>query len=261
MLIHLKTYIKWVGFTLCSFCPQSSPASGTFPMSQLFTSNDQNTGVSASASVLSKSIQGWFPLVWSPCCLRDSQESSPAPQFEVINPLGFSLFTVQLSQSHVTTGKTIALTLWTSVSTMMSLLFNTLSRFVIACLRFSFKQALSLSSFTLIKRLFSSSFLSAIKVASNTYLKLLMFLLHILIPACNSSSPARHMMCASYILNKQGDRRQSCSIPFSILNQLAVPYRGLTVVSWPTYRLLMRQVIWSSIPISLRVFHSLLWST
>ena len=43
-------------------CPQSFPASRTFPLSQLFASDDQNTGVSASASVLSMSIQGWFSL-------------------------------------------------------------------------------------------------------------------------------------------------------------------------------------------------------
>ena len=45
-----------------SFCPQSFPASGTFSISQLFTSDDQNTGVSASTSVLLSSIQGWSPL-------------------------------------------------------------------------------------------------------------------------------------------------------------------------------------------------------
>ena len=45
-----------------SFCPQSFPASGTFPMSWLFASDNQNTGVSASASILPMSIQGWFPL-------------------------------------------------------------------------------------------------------------------------------------------------------------------------------------------------------
>ena len=66
----------------------------------------------------------------------------------------------------------------------------------------SFKPAFSLSSFTLIKRFFSSSLLSAIKVVSNTYLKLLIFLLPVLIPACNSSSPACHMMCSSYRLNR-----------------------------------------------------------
>ena len=47
---------------LFSFCPQSFPASGTFPMSHLFTSDDQNTGFWASVSVLPVSIQGWFPL-------------------------------------------------------------------------------------------------------------------------------------------------------------------------------------------------------
>ena len=47
---------------LFSFCLQSFPASGTFPMSQLFTSDDQNTRVSALATVLPMSIQGWFPL-------------------------------------------------------------------------------------------------------------------------------------------------------------------------------------------------------
>ena len=44
-----------------SFCPQSFPATGTFPVSQLFTSDDQNAGVSTSASVFPLSIQGWFP--------------------------------------------------------------------------------------------------------------------------------------------------------------------------------------------------------
>ena len=93
---------------------------------------------------------------------------------------------------------------------------------------FSFKPALSLSSFTLIKRLFSSSSLSAIKVASSTYLRLLMFLLPILIPACNSSSLPFHMMCSAYRLSKQGDSRQLCHTHFSILNQSVVPYRVLT---------------------------------
>ena len=48
---------------LFSFCPQSFPVSGTFPMSQLFTSGDQNTWASASASVLPVNIQGWS-LLW-----------------------------------------------------------------------------------------------------------------------------------------------------------------------------------------------------
>ena len=47
---------------LFSFCPQSFPTSRTFPVHQLFASDDQNTGVSASASVLPTSIQDWLPL-------------------------------------------------------------------------------------------------------------------------------------------------------------------------------------------------------
>ena len=70
-----------------SSCPQSFPASGSFPMSWLFTSGGQSTGVSASASVLPVNIQGWFPLglAWFPCCPKDSQESSPELQFKSIN--------------------------------------------------------------------------------------------------------------------------------------------------------------------------------
>ena len=62
-----------------SSCLQSFPASGSFSVSQLFTSGGQSIGASASASVLQMNIQGWFPLGLT-CCPRDSQESSPAPQ-------------------------------------------------------------------------------------------------------------------------------------------------------------------------------------
>ena len=129
-------------------------------------------------------------------------------------------------------------------------------------LLFSLKPALSLSSFTLIKRLFSSSSLSDIRVVSSIYLGLLMFLLPILIPACNASSLAFLMMCSAYSLNKQSDSRysflsiclsDSCT-PFSILNQSVVPYRVLIVASWLTHRFLRRQVKWSDIAISLKSF-------
>ena len=63
---------------------------------------------------------------------------------------------------------------------------------------FSFKLALSLSSFTLIKRLFSSYLLSAIRVVSSAYLRLWLFLPPMLIPACNSSSPPFLMMYSEY---------------------------------------------------------------
>ena len=121
---------------------------------------------------------------------------------------------------------------------------------------FSLKPALSLSSFTLIKGLFSSSLLSAIRMVSSAYLRLLMFLPPVLTPACNSSRLACLLMCSAYRLTKQGDNRQTCCHPFSILNQSVVPYRVPAVASWPAYRFLKRQVRWSGIPISLRAFHS-----
>ena len=76
------------------FCLQSFPASEFFPMSWLFTSGGQNTGVSAAASILPVNIQDWFPLglmVWFPCSPGDSRESSPAPQFESISSSVLSL--------------------------------------------------------------------------------------------------------------------------------------------------------------------------
>ena len=116
----------------------------------------------------------------------------------------------------------------------------------------SFKLAFSLSSFTFIKRFLSSSSLSAIRVLSSVYQRLLIFLLEILIPAYASSSPAFHMTYSAYKLNKQGDNIQPWRTPFPILNQSAVPCPVLTVASWPAYRFLRRQVRWSGIPISLR---------
>ena len=69
------------------------------------------------------------------------------------------------------------------------------------------------------------------------------------------------MMYSAYRLNKWSDSRHPCCIPFSTLNQSVVPYRVPTVASCPTYRFLRRQVRCSGILISLRIFHSLLWST
>ena len=71
-----------------SSCPQSLPASGSFPMSQHFAWGGQSIGVSASASVLPKNTQDWSPLErtgWISLQSRDSQESSPTPQFKSIN--------------------------------------------------------------------------------------------------------------------------------------------------------------------------------
>ena len=128
-------------------------------------------------------------------------------------------------------------------------------------LNVEFKPTFSLSSFTFIKRLFSSSSLSAITVASSVNLRLLIFLPAILIPASASSSLAFHMMYSACKLNKQYDNIQPWDTPFPIWNQSVFPCLVLTVASWPAYRFLRRQVRWSGIPISLRIFYSLLWST
>ena len=120
----------------------------------------------------------------------------------------------------------------------------------------SFKPTCSPSSFTFIKRLFSSSSLYAIRVVSSAYLRLLIFIPAILIPACASSSPAFLMMCSAYKLNKQGDNIQPWCTPFLIWNPSVVPRQVLTVASWPAYRFLRRQVRWSGIPMSLRIFNS-----
>ena len=116
---------------------QSFPASGSFPVSWFFASGGQNIGASASASVLVMNIQGWFPLgLTSSTSLqsKDSQESSLVPQFESISFSTVSLLYVFLSHSYMTTGKTIALTIQTFVGKVMSLLFNTRFRFIIAFL-------------------------------------------------------------------------------------------------------------------------------
>jgi len=149
------------------------------------------------------------------------------PQFKSINLQHSAFFMVELSHPYITTGKTIALTRWTFVGKVMSLLYNMLSRLVIAFLPRSkhlliswlqspstvifepkkiksvtvsivspsichevmgldamilvfwmmgFKPTFSLSSFTFIKRFFSSFSLSAIRVVSSAYLRLLIYL-------------------------------------------------------------------------------------
>ena len=101
----------------------------------------------------------------------------------------------------------------------------------------SFKPTFSLS-FSFIKRLFTSSLLSAIRMVASAYLRLLIFLLAVLIPACASSSLAFYMMCSAYKLNKQGDNIQPWHTPFPIWNQVIIPCLVLTVGSWPAYRFL-----------------------
>ena len=115
---------------------QSFPASGSFQMSRFFALGAQSIGVSASASVFPMNIQDWFRLGWTGWISLQSkglsQESSSTPQFKSINSSVLSfLYSPTLTSIH---GKAIALTQWTSVGKVMSLLFNMLSRLVLAFL-------------------------------------------------------------------------------------------------------------------------------
>ena len=116
----------------------------------------------------------------------------------------------------------------------------------------SFKPTFSLSSFTFIKRLFSSSSLS-VHIWDYWYFSwqswFQLFQL-VLLPA------QRFSWCTLYITYIQ----PWCT-PFPIWNQSVVPCAVLTVASWFSYRFLKRQVRWSGIPISFRIFQSLVWST
>ena len=139
-----QTHVHWVSDAIQSSHPLSSPSP---PALKVFQHQDLFKWVSSShqLTVLEFQLQHesfqWTPrtdvlqdgLVGSPCCPRDSQESSPTPQFKSINSSVLS-FIVQLSHPHMTTGKTIALTRWTFVDKVMSLLFNMLSRLVITFL-------------------------------------------------------------------------------------------------------------------------------
>ena len=117
-----------------SSCPQSFPASESFPRSQFFASGGQSIGTSASTSVLPMNIffrMDWLDLlaVQETCKRLLQHHSSKA------SVLWHSAsFIVQLSHPYMTTGKTIALTRQTFVGKVMSLLFNMLSRLVITFL-------------------------------------------------------------------------------------------------------------------------------
>ena len=95
-------------------CPQSFPASGSFPLSQLFTSGGQSIGVSASASVLLMNIQDWFLLEWTGWISLHIKELPRVFSNTTVQKHQFFraqfFFRVQLSHPYMTTGKTIALT-------------------------------------------------------------------------------------------------------------------------------------------------------
>ena len=122
-----------------SSCPQSFPASGSFPMSQLYTSGGQSIGTSASGSILLMNIQNWLALrLTDLISVLKRQRTLKSLLQHHSSKASFlwrsAFFTVRLSQPHMTTRKTIAFIRWTFVGKVMSLLYNTLSRFVIAFL-------------------------------------------------------------------------------------------------------------------------------
>ena len=116
-----------------SSCPQSFPASGSFPVSLFFASGDQSIGASASASVLPKNIQDWFPVDWFDLLAVQGTLKSllqhHSSKASILRPSAF--FIVQLSHPYMTTGKTKALTRRTFVGKIVSLLFSVLSRLAI----------------------------------------------------------------------------------------------------------------------------------
>ena len=117
-------------------CLQHFPASGYFPVSQLFAWGGQSIGASALASVLP--IQGWFPLGLTGLISLQSKGLSRllkhhSSKASILWLSAF--FMVQLSHPYMTTGKPIALTIHSFVSNGMSILFNTLSRFLIALIQ------------------------------------------------------------------------------------------------------------------------------
>ena len=148
VLLHLRQiaqmHVHWVGqwcyLTISSSATpslflQSFPASGCFPMGQLFSSGGQSVG--ASASVLPMNVQCWFPLGLTSLISLLFKGlarffSSTIRKHQFFD--GSTFFMVQLSHLYITTGKTIALTIRTFVSKVMSLLCKMLSRFVIAFL-------------------------------------------------------------------------------------------------------------------------------
>ena len=114
-----------------SFYPQSFPASGSFPMSQLHIRWPKYR-TSASVSVLLMNILGWFPLGLTGWISLQSKGLSRVFSNTIVQKHQF--FGAQLSYPYMTTEKTIALTRWTFLGKVMSLLFNMLSRFVITFL-------------------------------------------------------------------------------------------------------------------------------
>ena len=156
---NLCSLSQWCYITISSsaahffFHLQSFPASGSLPMSRFFPCGGQSIGASASASVLPMNSQSWFPLGLTGWISLQSKGLS-------------KVFSKNTVQKHQLFGAQLSLGSNSPVNT----------------------QDWSPLGWTFINRLFSSSSLSAIRVVSSAYLRLLIFLPAILIPACASSN-------------------------------------------------------------------------
>ena len=116
---------------------QSFPASGSFPVSQLFASGGQSIGVPASASILPMNTQDWSPLGWTGYISLQSKGLKSLLQHHSSKTsilLCSAFFIVQLSHPYMINGKIVALTRGTFVGKVMALVFNMLSRLVIGFL-------------------------------------------------------------------------------------------------------------------------------
>ena len=145
---------------------------------------------------------------WDPCYSSPPHQGRSSPtNTPVFPPSSFILASFVWVFIFFSAGQVLLSTLsWCSVCTSVSeVIFlmslwremysiSTYSSTILISRILSFKPAFSLSSSTFIKRFFSSSLLSAIRVVSSAYLSLLIFLLTILIPVCASSSPAFHTL-------------------------------------------------------------------
>ena len=139
-----QTHVHWVSDAIQTYHPLTSPSSPALNLSQNQGLFKWVSSLHQMAKVLEFLLQDqsfqWTPrtdllqdgLVAPPRSPRDSQESSPTPQFKILQCSAF--FIVQLSHPYMTTGKTIALTRGTFVDKVMSLLFNMQSRLVITFL-------------------------------------------------------------------------------------------------------------------------------
>ena len=197
--------------------PQSFPASRSFPASQLFTPGGQSIGAPALVSVLPINIQGWFLLGFVGLISLLSRRLSRV--FSNTTIWKHQFFGTQpslWSKSHLCTWLLEKSQLWPlsakccpcflTCCLCLSQLFFQGASILISWLR-------SLSTVILepkkIKCVTVSTFLPsvwhAIRMVSSAYMRLFIFPLAILIPACESSSPSILMMCSTYKSNKQTD--------------------------------------------------------